>query len=273
MRKLSVATLLFGSTVCLGTAHGFIGGTSEATPTGGICSPVSGLACDPNLPAASSCPPGELCIPIRFEQDGTTGEASAVQSAAYDCKERGSTRNCPFCSTNEDSLLVLVNEHSAANYLCACVILFDGHENIIGAGVTLLSERDNDTINLCTALSTVFGATGAAKPQSGTVEVVTTNVTALPAACGNPAIPQGPPQGGAYAWIKNVMYKGNPTQKTIQADPYTSNNAMGVAKSDLRITPKGVADAAALYGSFCFFGPAGLVQPFPASVYMPGTFE
>jgi hypothetical protein len=183
---------------------------------------------------------------------GTDGEASPVQSGFYECRVAG--RVPPSSRWGEDTLLPLVNE-SMTETLCACILIVDGNQNIVFAGLTDLAPLDNDTVNLCALVNNL--------PAAGVVEVVTSLEAGGAPACADFATAAH--QGGAYGWIKNVTYRG---RKRVFVDPFSAN-VLAVAKTELRITPRGVVNPGQVRSSCLAMG-ANLL---PATVYVDGTFE
>lgn len=224
---LACAALLAGAS----TARAFIGGSgtdSSVLLLPGVCS-VTGALCGPTFapcPLSNPVPPApaETCLGFSysstFTQNGTSGESSAVQSGFYECKAK--SKLIPVVKNNEDTLLVLVNEDTSA--LCACIVLFDGHTTQVSIGLTDLPVNDVDEINLC-----VVTPAPPAGGVTGKVEVV----TATGACAANPFTSF---EGGAYAWIKDVVYKGT---KANSNDPFSAK-AVAIGKTELRVTPGGV---------------------------------
>lgn len=267
MRRISLSLFLTFAAFLVAPpgARAFIGGSGTGSdlsfavpgppppPGSGICS-VTGAPCGPPLPA---CPlaPGENCLlpsygsSLTFTQDGTSGESSAVQSGFYECKAKTSATAPAPVKVNEDTLLVLVNEHAAAS-ICACIVQYDGTGVFLAANLTDLPGMDVDELALCSI--TPFGPGG----FTGHVKVIT-----APGICaGNPFSPL---QGGAYAWIKDAAYKGT---KKNPVDPFSAGNVTGVGKTELRVTPAGVDDGSAWAGT-CSAAPI-----LPAAFYVEATF-
>jgi hypothetical protein len=262
---VACAALLVGASV----ARAFVGGSGSGTdfstaapagvvpPGAGVCS-VSGAPC--GFVGAAPCPfvggvgaaPETCLLPnyastLTFTQDGTSGESSAVLSGFYECKQKSKT---PAVKTSEDTLLVLINGQVPA--LCACVVLYDGHETQLFAGLTDLKNSlgvDVDEINLCSLAGTI-----PAGGFTGSVQVVTYS-----GACSA----LGSTQGGAYGWIKDVAYTG---KKKDPVNPFSAS-VRGVGKTELRVTPAGVLDGSG-YLSIC--GAASLI---PQSAYAENTYE
>ncbi len=253
MKKSILALLIVCAVVVAagGRAEAFIGGTfvDPATGSYGHCS-LTGAPCPFDFACPcfgiGTCGPGvfETCVADRVH--GTDGESSAVQSGAYECKLKNS--GPPPVKMNEDTALVLKNEHVATT-LCACVILHDGQENFLVAGVTELSGNDVDEVNLCSLI-----APPPAGGLSGGVKVVT-----APGICaGNPFTTF---QGGAYGWTKAVVYKGTKKNPT---DPFSAN-VVATDKTELRVTPGGVDDGTA-WTATC-----SAALPLPAPAYLENT--
>jgi hypothetical protein len=188
----------------------------------------------------------------------SSGEVSPLQSCFYECKQaylptRLGIRGFVF----EDTLLMLVNE-SPFEFLDAQVLLMDGNETPRAAFRTQLSPEDLDEVNICRT----FERAGIVPPPAGVIEILTTaTITSLP-------------EGGAYAWIKEVLgrrldYVILPTAPTLSHLRLTANDVLvdpipgnpevivkqlhqritGLGKTQCRITPPEV------YG-----GPTGIQQ-------------
>jgi len=247
--------------VSAGTAWAFIGGSGTDSSTmvlPGVCS-VTGAPCGPGFgPCPFAGPPTpENCLGFAysstFTQNGTSGESSAVQSGPFECKVK-TPKGTPASQTvkvNEDSLLVLVNEHHTST-LCACVLLYDGQANLVTSVTTDLSGKDVDEINLCSVLAAVPFAI----PLGGLTGhvVVATSAGACPYS--------GILQGGDYGWVKSVVYSGT---KVNAADPFSVTNVRATHATQLRVTPQGV-ESGSSYAAKCTASLAA-----PAAAYLENT--
>ena len=127
-----------------------------------------------------------------------SGEVSPVFSCFYECKPN---RFLPLQVWREVTTLMLVNQSNFP--IQANLLIIDGNENSLRWTNTLFSPQDLDEINVCETLNLA----GVPPPQAGVVEVVLTSGFLPP-----PPL-NGPPVGGAYGWIKNVVgsfVRGNP---------------------------------------------------------------
>ncbi len=207
----------------------------------------------------------------------SSGEVSAVQSCFYECKQK----QTPFDAADdslvlkgvalEDTLLVLANE-APLEALIALVGIFDGNQNLRGVFKTHLSPMDLDVINVCRTLERA----GIVPPQAGLLEIVTVDS-------------QSVPEGGAYAWVKELALI-NADQWIRPAPPVLTLNrklasaarqqmpldraftfkyhskVKGIAKTPCRVTPPEVADPDAV---MLRFGAGKPVVP----AYEQGTFD
>jgi len=150
----------------------------------------------------------------------SSGEVSPIFSCFYECKPN---RFAPATIWREVTTLMLVNQ--SPNFpLRATMLILDGNENPLRQATTILSPQDLDEVNVCETLN----AAGVAVPQAGVVEVLLT-----------PTI--GPPVGGAYGWVKNVVgafVRG-------QAEPF-NGFVSAVGKTECRLVGPNVSTPAAL---------------------------
>ena len=91
----------------------------------------------------------------------------------------------------EDTLLMLVNENPEAN-LIATVGVLDGHQTPVALFLTHLSPLDLDEINICRTLE----LNGIVPPEAGVLEIVSFEADGVT------------PEGGVYAWVKDLVVKG-----------------------------------------------------------------
>ncbi len=125
----------------------------------------------------------------------TSGEVSPVQSCFYECKQaQRATISQPTVVLDgtilEDTLLMLVNESPTENLL-SFVMLLDGHQAPQLVFMTRLSPLDLDEINICRT----FERRGLVPPQAGVIEILTVDAVT------------NQPEGGVYAWIKDLAAK------------------------------------------------------------------
>lgn len=245
MRRCSLSLFLAVSLLLVAavSARAFIGGST----TYGHCS-ATGVPCttDPMCPCwiIGACGAGTQETCVANGVSGSDGESSAVQSAFYECKNKSIV---PKVKSQEDTMLMLVNEHTIP--LCACIVLYDGASGFITSGITDLAVNDVDEINICALTGYLAGG------LTGKVEVVTAS-----GFCPWSGIFQG----GAYGWIKDVIYKGSKYAGNPN-DPFSAT-VSGVGKTELRVTPRGVEDGSSFAG-IC------AVAPFLAPpVYIENTF-
>ncbi|MBI4330334.1 MAG: hypothetical protein HY673_03525 [Chloroflexi bacterium] len=194
----------------------------------------------------------------------TLAEASPVQSGFYECKVEGRERKA-----SEDTLLMLVNQ-SSTEFLCATVVLMDGHQKPVACGGVALSPEDLDEINLCQMLPPPTPTSPL--PQAGVVEVVTTlkGDPALGLTCPpDPAkLTQDSFEGGVYGWIKDVVFRG---KKRTLADPFTASNIIGIGKTEMRLVPPEISDPSIVFNKCWELSvPPSLL---PSRVYAEDTFE
>jgi hypothetical protein len=170
-------------------------------------------------------------VMIPIPEPEVSALASHVQSGFYECKDE----KIHNLSVSEDTLLMLINEDTA-QHLCATIVMLDGNENVVACGIAPLSPEDLDEINLCLMTDNLA-------PQAGVVEVVTTAwLPGIPGAAPMTCPPDEEMpmfRAGAYAWVKDVIYKG---KKKKPENPFSATQVNGIGKTPLRLTPTEVAD-------------------------------
>lgn len=150
---------------------------------------------------------------------------------------------------------MLVNENPEEP-LIALVGVFDGNQNIVAQFRTHLSPLDLDEINICRTIE----LDGVVPPQAGVLEIVSLKEDGVTG------------EGGIYAWVKNLTLKkadewkrpASPliafprtvaganavipatSARTVMAKVY--GKAMGVGKTECRITPPEVFENATTTG-------------------------
>ena len=148
----------------------------------------------------------------------TSGEISPVQSCFYECKQKRSPQSkynalAVAGRTLEDSLLMLVNENLIDAFLIVQVGVFDGNQNLLLNFKSHLGQFDLDEINICRTLELA----GVVPPQAGVLEVLTFDQN-------------GVPEGGVYAWVKELALKAaDEWDRSSDPDP-TSYNAVGLKR-------------------------------------------
>jgi hypothetical protein len=193
---------------------------------------------------------------VDFDEALDLGGFAGVHAGFYECKVNGANSS----RVSEDTLLAIVNGNpvqggEAIGPLGACIVLFDGNENLLGAWVTGLSRYDLDEINLCTLATPepVRGTPG--RPPEGGVVMLVTFVDQTPRFI----------EAGAYAWIKNVLYTG---AKAIASNPYSAQGFVGAGKTQLQGVPISDTEPIRILWREC--NPQIRV---PEEAFVEGTFE
>ncbi len=149
----------------------------------------------------------------------SSGEASSVLSCPFECKDayRSTTR------WQQVTTLMLVNQTD--QNMQAVLYFLDGNENAIALAPGLqMSPLDLDEINVCATL----WRGGFPVPPAGKVQVlIFKEIETISVE----------PSAGIYSWVKNVL--GVFHKSTTE--PFEQRTVTGLAKSECRVVPPGVA--------------------------------
>ena len=185
--------------------------------------------------------------------------AHFVETGFYECSSLGVgnvnvTANGPVVDSfipSTDTLLILENSSQTAP-TCACFVVYDAHQNRIGAFLTNLSPQDNDTYDVCSLANPRVAQPlfTTVTSQTGTIEVITANGSCARNPFAGTSF-SGPSFSATTAsWVKLVSPLGAPFVVTFATPSVMTLGPVNLSPVDLKVVDTSINNGSAL-ASIC----------------------